>query len=158
MTRARSDPAGQADSMPVTAPITRTHHVVFRSAVLSFKESAPRGRTPVALHVGVPDGSNECHVVRPGQGLDQALRTDIAAALLQRTAAQSPHRWAWLTRVGTLALHDADVLWSAAWYAACAEADVDVPLVVVTRAGWRDPRTGVGREWTRLRRRSGVSP
>jgi hypothetical protein len=143
--------------MPVIAPITRTQHVVFRAAVLSFKESAPRGRAPVTLHVGVPDAANACHVVLAGQALDQALCTDIAAGLLQRTAARAPNRWGWLTRVGSLALHDADVLWSAAWYAACAEAEVEVPLVVVTRTGWRDPRTGVGREWSRLRRRSGPS-
>lgn len=145
--------------MPVLAPITRTQHVVFRAAVLSFKESAPRGRAPMSLHVGVPDTANACHVVLPGQALgqalDQALRTDIAAGLLQRTAAQAPDRWGWLARVGSLALHDADVVWSAAWYAACAEGEVDVPFVVVTRTGWRDPRTGVGREWSRLRRRSG---
>jgi len=143
--------------MPVTAPITRTQHTMFRAAVLCFKETAPRGRAPVTLHVGVPDQAFASHVVLPRQALDQALRTDIAAALLQRTSAQSPHRWGWLTRVGTLALHDADVVWSAAWYAACAEAEVDVPLMIVTRTGWRDPRTGVRREWSRLRRRSGAS-
>ena len=141
--------------MPVVAPITRTHHEVFREAVLCFKEATPRGRVPVALHVGVPGRTTGCHVVVPGQALDQALRTDIAAALLQQTAHFGAHRWTWLTRVGSLTLHDADVVWSAAWYAACAEAEVDVPLVIVTRAGWRDPRTGVSREWTRLRRRSG---
>ena len=51
-------------------------------------------------------------------------------------------------------LHDADVAWSAAWYAACAESGVDVPFVIVTRTGWRDPRSDVRREWSRLRRRS----
>jgi len=144
--------------MPVTAPITRTHHAVFRAAVLCFKETAPRGWAPVSLHVGVPDKAFASHVVVPGQALDQALRTDIAAALLQRTTSQSPHRWGWLTRVGSLALHDADVVWAAAWYAACGEAGVDLPFVVVTRTGWRDPRTGVQREWSRLRRRSDAAP
>jgi hypothetical protein len=140
--------------MPLAAPITRTEHSVFRAAVIDFKESAPRGRAPVSLHVGVPGRVVARHVVDPGQVLDQALRTDISAALLQRTAAAAGHRWAWLTRTGALTLHDADVAWSAAWYAACAEAGVDVPFVVVTRTGWRDPRTEVRREWSRLRRRS----
>ena len=143
--------------MPLSAPITRTEHAVFRAAVIDFKEATPRGRTPVSLLVGVPGRAVARHVVEGGQPLDQALRTDISAALLQRTTAVAGHRWAWLTRSGSLALHDADVAWSAAWYAACAEAEVDVPFVVVTRTGWRDPRTGVLREWSRLRRRSGMS-
>ncbi len=139
--------------MPVTAPITRTEHLVFRAAVLRFKETSPRGWAPTSLHVGVPDKAFASHAVLRGQSLDQALRTDIAAALIQRTMAASP-RWGWLTRVGPLGLHDADALWSAAWSSACAEAGIDLPFVVVTRTGWRDPRTEVQREWTRLRRRS----
>lgn len=142
--------------MPLSAPITRTEHSALRAAVIDFKEATPRGRAPVSLHVGVPGRAVARHVVERGQPLDQALRTDISAALLQRTAAAHGHRWAWLTRTGSLALHDADVAWSAAWYAACAEAGVDVPFVVVTRTGWRDPRSGVLREWSRLRRRSGA--
>lgn len=139
--------------MSLSAPITQAEHRVFRAAVIAFKEAVPRGRAPVSLHVGVPGSTVASHVVERGQALDQALRTDISAALLQRTSA-ARQRWAWLTRGGALALHDADVVWSAAWYAACAEAVVDVPFVVVTRTGWRDPRTGIQREWSRLRRRS----
>lgn len=140
--------------MPVAAPITRSEHAVFRAAVIELKESSPRGRAPVSLVVGVAGRGVARHVVGPGQVLDHALRTDISAALLQRTAAATGHRWAWVSRSGSLALHDADVAWSAAWYAACAEAGVDVPIVVVTRKGWRDPRSEVLREWSRLRRRS----
>jgi hypothetical protein len=139
--------------MPLSAPITRTEHAVLRAAVIDFKEATPRGRAPVSLHVGVP-GRAAGHLVERGQVLDQALRTDIAAALIQRTGAAEGRRWAWLTRSGALELHDADAAWSAAWYAACAESGVDVPFVVVTRTGWRDPRSGVRREWSRLRRRS----
>lgn len=140
--------------MPLSSPITRVEHAVLRAAVLDFKEDSPRGRVPVTLQVGFPGRLVARHVVLPGQQLDQALRTDIAAALLQRTAPADGHRWAWLTRAGSLALHDSDAAWSAAWYAACGEAQVEVPFVVVTRAGWRDPRSEVRREWTRLRRRS----
>jgi hypothetical protein len=142
--------------MPLSAPITRVEHSVLRAAVIDLKEATPRGRAPVCLQVGVPGRAVARHLVERGQPLDQALRTDISAALLQRTAAAHGHRWAWLTRSGALTLHDADVAWSAAWYAACAEAGVDVPFVVVTRTGWRDPRSGVQREWSRLRRRSGA--
>ncbi len=141
--------------MPVSAPITRAEHRVLRAAVLEFKEAQPRGRAPVSLRAGVPGRASAVHVVTPGQVLDQSLRTDISAALLQRTASYGARRWAWLTRTGTVAsLHDADAAWSSAWYAACAEAGVHVPFVVVTRSGWRDPRSGVIREWQRLRRRS----
>ncbi|EON23503.1 MULTISPECIES: hypothetical protein [Nocardioides] len=142
--------------MPLSAPITRIQHAVLRAAVIDFKESAPRGRAPVSVQVGAPGLAVARHVVERGQLLDQALRTDICAALLQRTGAAAPHRWAWLSRSGSLSLHDADVAWSAAWYAACAESEVDVPFVVVTRTGWRDPRSEVLREWSRLRRRSGA--
>ncbi len=144
--------------MPLFAPITRLEHRALRAAVLEFKEAHPRGRAPVSLWVGFPGGDSVGHVVAPGQDLDQALRTDISAALLQRTQRYGPQRWAWLTRTGTVsALHDADAAWSCAWYAACAEARVDVPFVVVTRSGWRDPRTGVIREWRRLRRHGGAA-
>ena len=142
--------------MPISSPITRAEHTVLRAAVIDFKESAPRGRAPVSINVGLPGRAVARHVVAPGQRLDQALRTDIAAALLQRTANAAGHRWAWLTRTGSLALHDADVAWSAAWDAACSEAEVDVPFVVLTRRGWRDPRSEALREWSRLRRRSGA--
>lgn len=140
--------------MPLAAPITRTEHIVLRAAVIDFKEAMPRGRPPVSLHVGVPGCAVAGHVVERDQVLDQALRTDISAALIQRTASAGGHRWAWLTRGGSLDLHDADVAWSAAWYAACAESGIEVPFVVVTRTGWRDPRSGVRRDWSRLRRRS----
>ena len=140
--------------MPLSAPITRVEHTVFRAAVIELKEETPRGRAPVSLQVGIPGRVVARHDVASGQLLDQALRTDIAAALLQRTLATAGHRWAWLTRAGPLTLHDADVAWSAAWYAACAESGVDVPFVIVTRTGWRDPRSDVRREWSRLRRRS----
>ena len=126
-------------------------HRVLRQATLLLKEAFPRGRVPITIHAGVPTRTTFSYCVAAGPRLDQAWRRDIAGSLLQRTN-QLRDRWAWLTRSGPLAMHDADAAWSAAWYAACGEAAVDVPFVVVTRHGWFDPRTGHVQEWTRLRR------
>jgi hypothetical protein len=57
----------------------------------------------------------------------------------------------WLTRPGELALHDLDVAWLSAAASAYAEAGADLTMVVVNRRGWRDPRSGAGQTWVRLR-------
>ena len=59
----------------------------------------------------------------------------------------------WLTRSGPLEAGDLDLAWLAAARSASAEAGVDLMLVVVTRRGWFDPRSGVRRVWQRLRDR-----
>jgi hypothetical protein len=59
----------------------------------------------------------------------------------------------WLTRAGPLDLQDVDAAWLAAARIATAEAGVSLTMVVVTRHGWLDPRSGVRREWKRLRQR-----
>jgi hypothetical protein len=46
-----------------------------------------------------------------------------------------------------------DAEWLSAARSAFAEAGVDLTMVVVTRRGWWDPRSGRRREWKRLRRR-----
>lgn len=152
--------------MPVLAPISRATHVALREAVLDFRESDHRRRPPPALHVGVPGGLAASFVPDADAGPDAALAADVVGALLQRSrrdlaalsSAGPPVPLVWLTRAGSLDVHDADVVWSAATRAAYAEAGLDATFVVVTRDGWRDPVTGVGREWRRLRRRSGSPP
>ena len=57
----------------------------------------------------------------------------------------------WLTRPGELDLQDVDAAWLAASRAAFAEAERELTFVVVTRTGWRDPRTATQRTWRRLR-------
>ncbi len=54
-------------------------------------------------------------------------------------------------RLGDLALQDVDLAWLAAARAAYAEAELPLVMVVVSRTAWRDPRSGVGRSWRRLR-------
>jgi hypothetical protein len=57
----------------------------------------------------------------------------------------------WLTRSGPLELADIDVDWFAAARHAFAEAGAPLHFAVVNRHGWRDPATGSGRQWRRLR-------
>ncbi len=61
--------------------------------------------------------------------------------------------WAWVTRAGPLCLQDVDVAWLGAAVAAAEERGSDVAFVVVTRHGWTDPRSGLRREWKRIRER-----
>jgi hypothetical protein len=57
----------------------------------------------------------------------------------------------WLTRPGCLEPQDVDLAWLRVVAAVNGETGHSLPFVVVTRAGWRDPRSGVGRTWRRLR-------
>ncbi len=77
----------------------------------------------------------------------------MVAALLRRSRRSGSVPMVWLTRAGELDLQDVDVAWMAAARAASAEAGIGLTLVVVNRHGWRDPRSGVRREWKRLRQR-----
>jgi hypothetical protein len=150
--------------MPVLAPIPRATHVALRAAVLGFRETERRRRPPPTLHVGLPPRPSVSFVQQPGASQDAALATDVVGALLQRSRREAGDLaggsapLAWLTRAGSLGVHDADVLWSGATRAAYAEVGLEPTFVVVTRDGWVDPVTGVGREWRRLRRRSGSPP
>jgi hypothetical protein len=59
----------------------------------------------------------------------------------------------WLTRPGTVDVQDVDLAWLRAVTAVNGELDRALPFVVVTRHGWLDPASGVGRTWHRLRDR-----
>lgn len=146
--------------MPAPGPVDALTHTLLRAAVLAHCESERRRRFPAKLHVGVPDRS--VHVHESGPSEDDALRADLAGALVQRWTRDPVLRgdgdsrgvlWSWLTRPGTLCLHDDDVAWGRALRRAAAEAGVPAEFVVVTREGWWDPITGVQTRWSRLRRR-----
>jgi hypothetical protein len=86
-----------------------------------------------------------------GEVTDPGLRTDLVAAL-RRRAGGGPEQLVWLTRCGTLDLQDVDAAWLTATRAAYGEAGEVVPVfAVVNRRGWRDPRSGEGRSWARVR-------
>ena len=135
----------------IQEPVARSTATVLRRAVLDHHVSERRRTYPALLHVGVPGGSEE--VAAADDALDHALRADVVAALLQRTRRPGFVPMLWLTRPGPPELQDVDLQWLASARTASAEAGVGLTLVVVTRRGWVDPRSGVCREWKRLRQR-----
>jgi hypothetical protein len=127
---------------------------VLRQAVLEHARAERRRGYPPVLHVGVPGGTEELFALGPDEPADHAIRADAVAALLQRgRRATGAVPLVWLTRTGPLDLQDVDAAWLSAARTAAAEAGIELTLVVVTRRGWLDPRSGVRREWKRLRQR-----
>lgn len=140
--------------MPVLVdPVPDRLAAVLRRAVLSLRTDERRRVFAPVVHLGGPGGPEVAHGVRSGELLDHALRADIVAALLRRADHGAGPPLLWLTRTGELALHDVDAAWLAAGRAAYAEAGVPLTMVVVTRQGWWDPRSGTRRVWKRLRER-----
>jgi hypothetical protein len=137
----------------IREPVDPAAARVLRRAVLDHARLERRRRFPVLLHVGVPGGSEEVFAIEPDEPVDHALRADVVATLLRRGRRRGTVPMLWLTRPGPLDLQDVDVAWLAAARTASAEAGVGLTLVVVTRRGWTDPRSGVRREWKRLRQR-----
>jgi len=137
----------------IQEPVPRPLHVQLRRAVLDHATTEHRHRFAPLIHVGSPGGPEEVFAVASGERLDQALRTDVVAALVRRVRRPGVVPMIWLTRPGGFELQDLDALWLAAARAATAEAGIGLTLVVVTRHGWVDPRSGVRREWKRLRAR-----
>ncbi len=137
----------------IREPVDRVTALVLRRAVLDHVRAERRRWFPALLHVGLPGGAEEVFAIDPDEPLDHALRADVVAALLQRGRRRGAVPLLWLTRPGPLELQDVDAAWVSGVRAAGAEAGVALTLVVVTRRGWVDPRSGVRREWKRLRQR-----
>jgi hypothetical protein len=137
----------------LTEPLPVAQTAVLRRLVLAFKAAERRRVFAPVLHVGDPAGAHVAHGVRGTETLDVDLRAEVVGALLCRARDDAATPWMWLTRPGELTWHDVDVEWLAAARTAYAEAGVPLTLVVVTRRGWFDPRSGVRREWRRLRQR-----
>lgn len=139
----------------ITEPVPRALLAVLRRAVADHVRTEPRRSTLPLLHVGWPGGREDVVTADPAAPLDHALRTDVIAALLRRGRAGAPVPGGvplvWLTRPGPLFAGDVDLTWLSSALAATAEAGIDLTMVVVTRQGWHDPRTGVRREWKRMR-------
>lgn len=129
---------------------------VLRATVLAHATEEPRRRYPPVLHVGLPGGETRHFEIDPDDVLDQALRVEVVEAMCRSSLAREVVPLVWLTRPEDQ--HDEqDSAWVAAVNAAAAELGVRLELVVVTRRAWRDPRTGAGRSWVRLRER-GAAP
>jgi hypothetical protein len=122
---------------------------VLRRAVLDLALHQRRARVPPTLHTGLPGGPAVS--VGDDPTWDHGLRTEIVATVLGAVA--EPTALTWLTRSGTGALHDVDAAWLGPVLAAYGEQGRDPTFVVVTRHGWTDPRSGVGRRWKRIRQR-----
>ncbi len=141
----------------IQEPLDPPLHRVLRRAVADHATRERRRVHPPLLHVGWPGGPEDVFVVTADEVLDQALRSDVVAAMLHTARRHAPVAGSvpmlWLTRSGPLEVGDLDLAWLAAARSASAEAAVELMLVVVTRQGWFDPRTDVRREWKRLRSR-----
>ncbi|MEQ4522141.1 hypothetical protein [Nocardioides kribbensis] len=157
---------GPGDACGLTEPLAPGMEALLRRAVLDVALSGPTRVRPPVLHVGVPGGPTAVFVPRTDDpDLDPALRSDVVAAMVRRAdllaaadRTRQGHAEAaptapvvWLVRLGDLALQDVDLAWLAAARAAYAEAELPLVMVVVSRTAWRDPRSGVGRSWRRLR-------
>ena len=138
----------------IEEPVGARLHQALRRAVLEHVTSERRRAFAPLLHVGTPGERVDRFAPDPGNAvLDHGLRTDVVAALLRRHRDTSPAPLVWLTRPGELCLQDVDAAWLAAARTAAAEADLPLTMVVVTRQGWWDPRSGATRTWRRLRAR-----
>jgi hypothetical protein len=125
-----------------------------RQAVLDHAVAERRQVHLALLHVGLPGARQAVHPVRPDEPSDQALRADVVAAMVRRVGmAGTP--LVWLTRPGDLVDQDVDLAWLAAARQAFGEAGLTLVFVVVNRHGWRDPRSGLGASWVRIRPRGG---
>ena len=135
----------------LTEPLPPGTHALLRRAVREHAAGERRrGGYPPVLHVGAPGGRTASLDLASAEPTDPGLRTDLVAALRVRAGA-GPDHLVWLTRPGDLALQDVDARWLAGARAAYDEAQAPLRFVVVTRRGWRDPRSGVGRTWARVR-------
>ncbi|ANH40044.1 hypothetical protein I601_3638 [Nocardioides dokdonensis FR1436] len=143
----RSRDAGEG----LQEPLPRGLELRLRGLVLAHVSSRPARRHPTVVHVGGDDGDELVFACSPGDPDDQGVRTDVLLALLARATGSDP--WVWITRPGGLATQDDDARWLAAARAAAGELGRPLVLVLVDRHGWRDPRSGVGRAWRRLRPR-----
>ena len=142
--------------MPETAaPPSAAVAALLRTAVFTHAASERRRIFGAVLHVGSPAHDHLSVPATPRQDHDQAVRTDIVAAMLTAHRRSDPNAppVAWLTRPGELTLHDADAAWLGPVAAAAREAGATVTFAVVTKRGWWDPLSGVRRVWKRPRTR-----
>jgi hypothetical protein len=132
-------------------PLPAHTRALLRRAVHEHAAGELRRRCyPAVLHVGVPGGPVASLDLSEAEPTDPGLRTDVVAALRVRAGVTAGHL-VWLTRPGGLELQDVDAQWLAGARAAYDEAQAALTFVVVNRRGWRDPRSGLGRSWARVR-------
>lgn len=142
----------QAGGMEITEPVPAALQRLLRQAVLDHATGERRRVFPPVLNVGVPGLVATAFEAGPHDMLDHALRCDVVEAMVRRCRRPGPPPLVWLTRRGDLSVQqDIDLAWLAAARSAGGELGTRLPIVVVNRRCWRDPGTGVGRTWQRLR-------
>jgi hypothetical protein len=134
-------------------PLAHQAQALLRRAVLDFRVTEKRKAFAPVVHVGVPGTAHLTYAPAGDQPLEHGLRADLVAAFLRATGTDLVDPLVWVTRTGEFVLEDADAAWLSAARSAYAEAGVPLTMVVVTRRGWWDPRSGQRRVWKRLRRR-----
>lgn len=138
----------------ITEPVARGLHVRLRRAVLDHARTERRRVFPPTVHVGAPGVAVADFVIASDEPTDHALRTDVVEAMLRRTGRQGGAPLVWLSRPGAPSeVSDVDLDWLAAARSAAGELGLHLPYVVINRRAWRDPRSGVGRVWQRVRQR-----
>lgn len=138
----------------VTEPVPRLLQQVLRQAVLDHVTHQQRRVHSSVLHVGVPGRRTVRFEMAPGDRLDPSLSTDVIEAMLRPSLERKVVPLVWLTRrEHETQVTSEDHHWANAARAAGGELGLDLDLVVVTRRGWHDPRTGVCRSWKRMRAR-----
>lgn len=145
-------------SAGLTDPVAPATGRLLRRAVLDHITSESRRAFPPVVHVGLP-AATVASLPLKDHHLDHALRADAIEAMARRVVVPRDAARAddavsclvWLTRRGALEVQDSDLGWASAACTAASELGRVLPMVVVTRQGWTDPRTGVTRTWQRLR-------
>ena len=143
----------------LTEPVPSETRRALRRAVLDLVIGDARRVFAPVLHVGTPGGRRTSLELAAPDRLGHGLRADLVAAMLARATREGPRGAdddepvVWLTRPGRHTVEDLDAAWLAAARSACAEAGVSLTMVVITREGWWDPRSGVRQVWRRLRQR-----
>lgn len=129
-------------------PLPHLLELALRTEVFALARSERRRRFPAVLRAGFPASARVSTVAAP-RDADHPLRVEVVQALVRPYLAAGRVPLLWLTR--PLDADATDNAWAAAVGSAGAELDVALDLVVLTRTGWHDPRSGVGRAWVRPR-------
>ncbi|MFC6285686.1 hypothetical protein ACFP3Q_00295 [Nocardioides sp. GCM10027113] len=135
-------------------PVDRNLASELRRAVLQWRTGSSSRHPAARLHLGRPGGTVLSWAEPPGAGpVDRGLRCDVIARMLDHGVAGADPL-VWLGRAGELEWEDPDAAWLSAALVSFGEAGRPLTMVVVTREGWWDPRSGTRRTWRRLRDRS----
>ncbi len=134
----------------IQEPLPTLLRRVLRGAVRDHALAEHRRTYPAVLHVGIPRGEVCRLELQPDDRFDLALRTEVVETMARSFLAGGTVPLVWLTRMSE-GPDEEDLAWAAAVGVASGELGVRLDIVVVTRRSWRDPRSGTGQSWARIR-------